>query len=116
MAAHPLPRYASFEDDSVPKFMYGSHYSSAGVVLYYHVRQDPFTTQHINLQARHVHIFVVHDKPLGGFRSSGRSIRNACSHCAFVDPGAKRLCFLSDVWCYVAISVFSVCADDVRKG
>lgn len=30
--------------------MYGTHYSSAGVVLYYHVRQDPFTTLHINLQ------------------------------------------------------------------
>lgn len=30
--------------------MYGTHYSSAGVVLHYHVRQDPFTTLHINLQ------------------------------------------------------------------
>lgn len=45
-------RYASFEDDTVPKFMYGSHYSTAGVVLHYHVRQDPFTTLHINLQVR----------------------------------------------------------------
>lgn len=34
----------------MPKFMYGTHYSSAGVVLHYHVRQDPFTTLHINLQ------------------------------------------------------------------
>lgn len=49
-------RYASFEDDTVPKFMYGSHYSTAGVVLHYHVRQDPFTTLHINLQARNWHI------------------------------------------------------------
>lgn len=43
-------RYASFEDDVVPKFMYGTHYSNAGVVLHYLVRQDPFTTLHLNLQ------------------------------------------------------------------
>lgn len=51
---HPslTARYASFEDETVPKFMYGTHYSSAGVVLHYHVRQDPFTTLHINLQVR----------------------------------------------------------------
>ncbi|CAM9566448.1 unnamed protein product, partial [Ectocarpus sp. 13 AM-2016] len=45
-----LERYASFEDETVPKFMYGTHYSSAGVVLHYLVRQEPFTTLHINLQ------------------------------------------------------------------
>ncbi|CAN0545312.1 unnamed protein product, partial [Ectocarpus sp. 8 AP-2014] len=39
-----LERYASFEDETVPKFMYGTHYSSAGVVLHYLVRQEPFTT------------------------------------------------------------------------
>lgn len=48
-------RYASFEDETVPKFMYGTHYSSAGVVLHYLVRQDPFTTLHINLQVDKKH-------------------------------------------------------------
>lgn len=48
-------RYASFEDETVPKFMYGTHYSSAGVVLHYLVRQDPFTTLHINLQVNKQH-------------------------------------------------------------
>lgn len=43
-------RYRTFEDDLVPKFMYGTHYSSAGVVLHYLVRQEPFTTLHIKLQ------------------------------------------------------------------
>ena len=43
-------RYSSFEDDQVPKFMYGTHYSSAGVVLHYLVRQEPFTSLHVNLQ------------------------------------------------------------------
>jgi hypothetical protein len=45
-----LERYQTFDDDTVPKFMYGSHYSSAGVVLHYMVRQEPFTTLAINLQ------------------------------------------------------------------
>lgn len=45
-----LDRYETFDDDTVPKFMYGSHYSSAGVVLHYMVRQEPFTTLAINLQ------------------------------------------------------------------
>lgn len=32
------------------KFLYGSHYSSPGVVLHYMVRQEPFTSMHIALQ------------------------------------------------------------------
>ena len=37
-------RYECFDDPFVPKFMYGSHYSSAGVVLHFLVRQEPFTS------------------------------------------------------------------------
>ncbi|QHO54551.1 BEACH domain-containing protein [Arachis hypogaea] len=43
-------RYASFNDPVIPKFHYGSHYSSAGTVLYYLVRVEPFTTLAIKLQ------------------------------------------------------------------
>ncbi|KAL3536918.1 hypothetical protein ACH5RR_000284 [Cinchona calisaya] len=43
-------RYSSFEDPAIPKFHYGSHYSSAGTVLYYLVRVEPFTTLSIQLQ------------------------------------------------------------------
>nr|XP_027192624.1 BEACH domain-containing protein C2-like isoform X2 [Cicer arietinum] len=43
-------RYTSFDDPIIPKFHYGSHYSSAGTVLYYLVRVEPFTTLAINLQ------------------------------------------------------------------
>ena len=32
------------------KFLYGSHYSSPGVVLHYLIRQEPFTTMAIDLQ------------------------------------------------------------------
>ncbi|KAJ4811845.1 WD-40 repeat family protein / beige-like protein [Rhynchospora pubera] len=43
-------RYASFDDPVIPKFHYGSHYSSAGTVLYYLLRVEPFTTLAIQLQ------------------------------------------------------------------
>ncbi|GAV85295.1 WD40 domain-containing protein/Beach domain-containing protein/DUF1088 domain-containing protein [Cephalotus follicularis] len=43
-------RYSSFDDPLIPKFHYGSHYSSAGTVLYYLVRVEPFTTLSIQLQ------------------------------------------------------------------
>ena len=40
----------SFENVDVPKFMYGSHYSSPGVVLHYLIRQEPFTTMAVEFQ------------------------------------------------------------------
>ncbi|CAM8894837.1 unnamed protein product [Rhodiola kirilowii] len=43
-------RYSSFDDPVIPKFHYGSHYSSAGTVLYYLVRVEPYTTLAIQLQ------------------------------------------------------------------
>jgi hypothetical protein len=47
-----LERYNSFETDSPlgPPFMYGSHYSTEGYVVYYMIRQEPFTTLGVNLQ------------------------------------------------------------------
>jgi hypothetical protein len=43
-------RYSTFEDPIIPKFHYGSHYSSAGTVLYYLFRVEPYTTLSIQLQ------------------------------------------------------------------
>lgn len=37
-------------DDSVPKFHYGSHYSSAAIVLHYLIRLEPMTQQFLTLQ------------------------------------------------------------------
>ena len=48
--AEIMERYNNFDDIDVPKFMYGSHYSSAGVVLQYMIRQEPFTRMAINMQ------------------------------------------------------------------
>lgn len=45
-----LERYSNFDDPVIPKFHYGSHYSSAGTVLYYLTRVEPFTTLSIQLQ------------------------------------------------------------------
>ena len=45
-------RFASYEDAGMGSqpFHYGSHYSSAGIVLYYLLRMEPFTTENIKLQ------------------------------------------------------------------
>lgn len=44
----PLCRFENWEDPDIPPFHYGSHYSSAGIVLYYLVRLPPFN--HLNQQ------------------------------------------------------------------
>ncbi|EFC43745.1 predicted protein [Naegleria gruberi] len=43
-------RYHSWCDPYIPKFHYGSHYSSAGIVLYYMLRIEPYTSQCVELQ------------------------------------------------------------------
>ncbi|KAJ4967218.1 hypothetical protein NE237_019067 [Protea cynaroides] len=43
-------RYRNFCDPDIPSFYYGSHYSSMGIVLFYLLRLEPFTTLHRNLQ------------------------------------------------------------------
>ncbi|KAL3849903.1 hypothetical protein ACJIZ3_011785 [Penstemon smallii] len=43
-------RYDSWDDPEVPKFHYGSHYSSAGIVLFYLLRLPPFSTENQKLQ------------------------------------------------------------------
>ncbi|CAE7758637.1 rg, partial [Symbiodinium microadriaticum] len=46
-----LDRYKSFGDASdMPSFMYGSHYSSSGIVMHFLIRQEPFTSMAITLQ------------------------------------------------------------------
>ena len=48
-----LERYRTFSDgmdEGTPPFMYGSHYSSPGAVLFYLIRLEPFTSMYIDLQ------------------------------------------------------------------
>uniref|UniRef100_A0A5F8H0X4 Lipopolysaccharide-responsive and beige-like anchor protein n=1 Tax=Monodelphis domestica TaxID=13616 RepID=A0A5F8H0X4_MONDO len=49
-AAFFAERYESWEDDQVPKFHYGTHYSTASFVLAWLLRMEPFTTYFLNLQ------------------------------------------------------------------
>ncbi|KAM5229945.1 lipopolysaccharide-responsive and beige-like anchor protein isoform 2-T3 [Hipposideros larvatus] len=49
-AAYFAERYESWEDDQVPKFHYGTHYSTASFVLAWLLRIEPFTTYFLNLQ------------------------------------------------------------------
>lgn len=43
--------YEEFVGDGIPKFHYGSHFSTMGFVLYYLVRVEPFSSYHKGLQA-----------------------------------------------------------------
>ncbi len=43
--------YDDFDDGDIPKFHYGSHFSTMGFVLYYLVRVSPFTAYHKALQS-----------------------------------------------------------------
>jgi hypothetical protein len=45
-----MERYEGFEDPSIPKFMYGSHYSNLGTVLFYLIRMEPYTGYALQLQ------------------------------------------------------------------
>ncbi|XP_019377732.1 PREDICTED: lipopolysaccharide-responsive and beige-like anchor protein isoform X6 [Gavialis gangeticus] len=49
-AAFFAERYESWEDDQVPKFHYGTHYSTASFALTWMLRIEPFTTLFLNLQ------------------------------------------------------------------
>jgi Beige/BEACH domain/WD domain, G-beta repeat len=52
--AQLIERYKDLELFGFPeaeRFLYGSHYSSPGIVLHYLIRQEPFTTMAIELQS-----------------------------------------------------------------
>nr|XP_032812267.1 neurobeachin-like isoform X5 [Petromyzon marinus] len=49
-AAFFVERYESWDDEQVPPFHYGSHYSTAGFTLTWLLRIEPFTTFFLNMQ------------------------------------------------------------------
>ncbi|KAI5607332.1 lipopolysaccharide-responsive and beige-like anchor protein isoform X7 [Silurus asotus] len=49
-AAFFSERYESWEDDQVPKFHYGTHYSTASFTMMWLLRIEPFTTFFLNFQ------------------------------------------------------------------
>eukprot|EP00004_Rigifila_ramosa_P008171 TRINITY_DN1935_c0_g1_i6.p1 TRINITY_DN1935_c0_g1~~TRINITY_DN1935_c0_g1_i6.p1 ORF type:complete len:1836 (-),score=377.69 TRINITY_DN1935_c0_g1_i6:25-5445(-) len=46
-----LERYESWDDPAVPKFHYGTHYSSAAIVLFFLLRLEPFSQHLVRLQS-----------------------------------------------------------------
>ena len=50
----PLDTPQAFEsgDMEVPSFLYGTHYSNIGSVVFYLLRLEPFTSMHLELQVR----------------------------------------------------------------
>jgi hypothetical protein len=64
-------RYHDWDDPVVPKFHYGTHYSSAAVVLYYLIRLEPLTQHLLQLQSGRF------DKPDRLFHSIQESWRSA---------------------------------------
>ena len=42
--------YDEFSDPHIPKFHYGSHYSTMGFVTFYMMRVEPYTSYHKGLQ------------------------------------------------------------------
>ncbi len=52
-------RYEALVDSTIPKFMYGHHYSTAvGTVIHYLLRMYPFTELHVQYQVRSQSPFV----------------------------------------------------------
>ncbi len=51
LEANIRQRYEEFDDPSLGKFHFGSHYSNAASVMHYLVRLEPFTSLHIELQS-----------------------------------------------------------------
>uniref|UniRef100_A0A674MXB1 LPS responsive beige-like anchor protein n=1 Tax=Takifugu rubripes TaxID=31033 RepID=A0A674MXB1_TAKRU len=49
-AAFFSDRFESWEDDQVPKFHYGTHYSTSSFTLMWLLRMEPFTTFFLNFQ------------------------------------------------------------------
>ncbi|KAH3765872.1 beach protein [Pelomyxa schiedti] len=43
-------RYETFNDPKIPKFHYGTHYSSLGAVLHYLIRLEPYATNFLEFQ------------------------------------------------------------------
>ncbi|CAD5218465.1 unnamed protein product [Bursaphelenchus okinawaensis] len=71
-----LKRYREWDDPSgdTPPYMYGTHYSSAMIVLSYLVRLEPFTQQFLKLQGGH---FDLADRM---FHSVGDAFKSAAKN------------------------------------
>ena len=84
-----MDRYGTFDDcDEIPKFMYGSHYSSAGVVMYFLLRQEPFSSLSVSLQGGR---FDCPDRLFFDMNSTWNGVNNSMSDVKELIP--EMFCF-----------------------
>jgi WD40 repeat protein len=76
-------RYDGFIDESIPKFHYGSHYSSVGSVLYYLIRCEPFSYHNTVLQGGQ---FDLADRLFYSIESTWNNIMSSISDCKELIP------------------------------
>jgi hypothetical protein len=74
-------RLESFEDQGIPPFLYGTHYSNIGTVLFYLIRLEPFSSMQLQLQSGHF------DAPDRSFFS----IERAWFNCLYSSTDVKEL-------------------------
>ena len=94
--AQVVERYQSMESMQMEPFHYGSHYSSAGVVLYYLIRLEPFTSLAILLQG-------------GKFDHADRmfdSIAQTWQGCMKSTSDVKEVCVAAHCW--RGVGVFTI--------
>jgi hypothetical protein len=66
-------RYLNWNHEKIPKFHYGTHYSSSGSTLYYLMRLEPFTSSYIELQDKK---FDVPDRLFHSINETYESVSN----------------------------------------
>lgn len=84
---HFIERYNTYDDPEIPKFHYGSHYSSAATVLYYLIRMEPFTTLSIQFQGGK---FDVADRMFHSIAQTWKNTLNNTSDVKELIPGKKK--------------------------
>eukprot|EP00123_Amoebidium_parasiticum_P018640 comp24260_c1_seq4/m.45035 comp24260_c1_seq4/g.45035 ORF comp24260_c1_seq4/g.45035 comp24260_c1_seq4/m.45035 type:complete len:1137 (-) comp24260_c1_seq4:485-3895(-) len=86
-----VERYNTWDDPETPPFHYGSHYSTAGYVLYWLIRVEPYTTLFLNLQGGRF------DHPTRMFSSIGRAWHNCLHSTTDVKELIPELFYLPDM-------------------
>ncbi|XP_048589684.1 neurobeachin-like isoform X3 [Nematostella vectensis] len=89
-----LERYASWdENDDIPPFHYGTHYSTCGFTLAWLIRLEPFATQFLNLQGGKF------DHPGRTFCSVQRAWQNCNRDTSDVKELIPELFYLPEMFC-----------------
>ncbi|XP_065829708.1 lipopolysaccharide-responsive and beige-like anchor protein isoform X2 [Oscarella lobularis] len=98
-------RYESWEDDSIPPFHYGTHYSNMAFTLSWLIRLEPFATQFLQLQGGKF------DQPGRTFSSLSRAWKNCLNDTSDVKELIPELFYLPEMLENTGQFVFGVDED-----